>query len=131
MFLDCGCRAPAKQEIHQPATHHYKTISTSELKNLIDSQTPVAILDARSGPWDDGNRLPGAKSLSYDATAEQAAAVINSKDSLVVVYCTNLQCPASKMLAERLIQLGYTNIVKYPEGIEKWMQEGNMVVSAQ
>lgn len=136
-FADCSCMhqhpapTPPQQEIHAPVSHQYKTIDTEGLKNLMNAKIALTILDARSGEWDDGNRIPGAKTLDTDATAEQAAAVIPSKESLVVAYCTNLHCPASKALAEHLLELGYTNVVKYAEGIEQWMAAGNEIAQAQ
>ena len=69
----------------------------------------------------------GAKGLAPDATAEQAAALIPAKNSLVVAYCSGLKCEASKKLAENLIKLGYTNVVKYPDGIDGWTAAGNTI----
>ncbi len=107
------------------AEHHpYGMIDTQALAALIRGKTPMVLLDARSGKYDDGRRLPGAKALAPDATAEQAAKLIPAKDSLVVVYCTNLKCPASQHLAENLAKLGYTNLLKYPNGIDAWAEAG-------
>ncbi len=114
-------------EIHQQVSHRYGVIDTIGLRCMINAKTPMIILDARAYSYDDGYRIPGARNLYHKTTAEEAATVIPGKDSLVIVYCTNIDCPASQWLAERLIQLGYTNIVKYPQGIEAWMDEGNPV----
>lgn len=101
-------------------------ISTPALATLLRSGKPT-VLDARTGKYDDGRRIPGAKSLSPEADAKEAAKQIPSKDSLVVTYCSNTQCPASGRLAKRLLELGYNNILEYPEGIAGWQQEGNQV----
>jgi len=80
----------------------------------------MVIFDARSGKYDDGRRIPGAKSLSAESTAEEVAKLIPAKGALVVTYCTNTHCPASSMLAAHLRKLGYANVVEYPYGIEGW-----------
>lgn len=108
-------------------THAYGEIDTRALAALIQARTPMVLLDARAGKYDDGRRIPGAKALAPGATAEQAAQVIPTKETLVVAYCTNLKCPASRLLAEQLAKLGYTNLLKYPEGIEGWAAAGMKV----
>ncbi|MFC1451976.1 rhodanese-like domain-containing protein [Verrucomicrobiota bacterium] len=104
-------------------------LSTSALKVLLASGVDVAVFDARTGKYDDGRRIPGAGSLSATASEEEVAAAIPSKDALVVTYCTNLKCPASSMLAGRLKELGYKNVLEYPHGIEGWAGAGNEVVN--
>lgn len=105
-------------------------INTEGLKALLDAKASLVLLDARSGKWDDGKRIPGAKSLDAAATEDQVAAVIPSKDALVVTYCSNLKCPASRKLAEHLAGLGYSNVIEFPEGIGGWVEKGHAVVDA-
>jgi len=105
-------------------------IDTPALAVLIKSGVPVVILDARSGKWDDGRRIPGAKGLHTKATAAQAAAVIPTKTTLVVTYCSSTKCPASGYLTARLRTLGYTNILEYHKGIDGWAAAGQPVVKA-
>jgi len=108
------CAAPAEEVAE---------ITTAALKTLLQADAAI-VLDARSGKWDDGKRVPGAKSLSPKATAEEAAKLIPSKEALVVTYCNSTKCPASSMLAKRLSELGYKNILEYPVGIAGWIEDG-------
>lgn len=119
---------PSDSEPHHP--HKAATLNTLALKTLMDSGVPVIILDARSGKWDDGSRIPGAKSLNAESKPEEIAKVIPSKDSLVITYCSNLKCPASDMLYKHLKSLGYSNVIEYPEGIQGWKEAGNQVKKA-
>ena len=103
------------------ATAPTATLSTSTLKVLLDAKILVVLLDARAGgKWDDGRRLPGAKPLPPNATAQQAAAAIGSTDALVVTYCGGPKCPLSHRLFERLKGFGYKNLLEYPGGIAGW-----------
>ena len=106
-------------------------IGTEALDSLLRSGVPLTVLDARTGQYDDGKRIPGAKSLSPQATEAEALAVIPGKDALVVTYCANLKCPASKMLAENLHKLGFRNVLEYPNGIAGWIEAGHPVVDAK
>lgn len=105
-------------------------VTTEQLDELINSKEDVFVFDARSAAYDDGKRIPTSESLSYNATAKEVAKVIPSKNSLVVTYCSNLQCPASAKLAKYLHKLGYTNVKEYPQGIEGWVKSGRHVVDA-
>ncbi len=124
------CRKPA-QTPTQSADSKEPTLNTSALAVLLRAHVPFVLLDARTGRFDDGRRIPGAKSLSAAATAEQAAALIESKETLVVTYCSNLKCPASRLLAKRLEELGYTNVIEYPHGIDGWAKAGQKVASVK
>jgi rhodanese-related sulfurtransferase len=123
---DGGCRDGATVKAVGQAE-----IGTQALGVLLASSKPAVVLDARTGKFDDGRRIPGAKLLAPDATAEQAAAVIPSKDTLVVTYCSGVKCPASVKLAERLRSLGFSNVLEYRPGIAGWVEAGNKVEKTQ
>jgi rhodanese-related sulfurtransferase len=124
---DCGaCQSTGTVKSRKPA---YAEINTAALATLLKTGTQVVLLDARVGRWDDGRRLPGAKTLAPDATEAQALAAIGGKNALVVTYCSNVRCPASKNLTLRLIELGFTNVLKYPEGVDDWQAAGHEVVN--
>lgn len=102
-------------------------ISTPVLERLLRSGGKVTVLDARTGKFDDGNRIPGARALSPDSTKEQVEAAVPAKEALVVTYCSNLKCQASRKLATHLRELGYANVLEYPDGIAGWKEAGNLV----
>ena len=110
-----------------PAPSAEAVINTAGLKAIIQAKTPVAILDARTGKFDDGRRLPGAKALDPAASEAVVAAALPDKAALVVTYCAGLKCPASHILGEKLRGLGYSNVIEYHEGISGWVDAGNAV----
>ena len=105
-------------------------VNTAALVAMLRTKTPMTLLDARTGKFDDGNRIPGALALAPDAAEAQVTALLPDKQKLVVTYCANLKCPASHMLGERLRQLGYANVLEYREGIDGWLAGGNMIEKA-
>ncbi len=107
------------------------TITTAGLAALLRAKTPVALFDARTGKYDDGKRVPGAKALSAASSDADIAAALPDKNALVVTYCAGLSCPASHQLADKLKGLGYANVIEYAEGIAGWTAAGNAVDQAQ
>jgi len=117
---------PASEPVKEPAK-----VNTSGLKTLLDSGVPLIVLDARSGQYDDGKRIPGALSLNAESKPEEIAKALPNKEALIITYCANLKCPASNMLYKHLKSLGYSNLLEYPEGIQGWVEAGNPVKSAK
>lgn len=100
-------------------------INTAALAALVRAKSPVTILDARSGKFDDGKRIPGAGQLSPQASDEDIAKALPDKKATIITYCAGVKCPASKALADTLKKHGYENVIEYPEGIAGWIDAGN------
>jgi len=99
-------------------------IDTAALAMLIRAGVDVVLLDARGRESYEAKRIPGAKNVPADSAPKDIAKAIPSKDSLIVTYCGNVHCPASKMLYERLKELGYQNVLEYQDGIAGWLAGG-------
>jgi len=127
---ESGCRDKGKWKLYKKLKHG-PYINITVLENLLESNLPMVLLDTRTGKWDDKTRIPGAQSLNDKSTKDEVEKVIKNKDTLVIVYCTNLKCPASNNLYIHLKKLGYKNILKYPFGIEGWLEAGNDIEMAK
>jgi len=114
---DAKAAAPAQE-------HKFPVVDVAAIQELIDKKEPVVILDARTGKWDDGRRLPGAVALAPDAKPEEIAKLLPAKKAKIVTYCGGLTCPASAKLAEALHKAGYENIHEFAEGVEGWEKAG-------
>ena len=125
----CGLGSHGKKDKEAGKMQEAK-INTAGLATLIAAKTPVIILDARSGKYDDGKRIPGAKSLNANSGDDEIKAMLPDKSALIVAYCQNLECPASHQLADKLIKMGYANVIEYSEGIEGWQKAGHEVEKA-
>ena len=131
---DAGCKsgvcaATGVQAAAVSSPEKIAEISTAALQTLVRSGAAGVVLDARSGKWYDGQRIPGAVQVGTEPSQEQLDELIKSKDALVVTYCSNTKCPASDKLAKYLVGLGYSNVLEYPEGIAGWLAAGNSVES--
>jgi rhodanese-related sulfurtransferase len=99
-------------------------ISRDDLAVLLDGDEPVVLVDAL-GPISYGAaHLPGAINIPPERVDALAGRRISSLDHLVVVYCANPSCESSVEVAERLVELGYRNVLHYAGGKEDWARAG-------
>ncbi|MCP4268722.1 MAG: hypothetical protein GY777_24605 [Candidatus Brocadiaceae bacterium] len=127
---ESGCSDKGKCELYKKLKHG-PYINTTVLENLLESNLPMVLLDARTGKYDDKTRIPGAQSLNDKSTKEEVGKVIKTKDTLAITYCSNLKCPASNKLYIHLKKLGYKNVLEYPFGIKCWLESGNDIEMAE
>ena len=98
----------------------YLNITAEEAKQIMDSEEGYIILDVRTQEEYDQGHIPGAIVISHEEIAEKAEDVLTDKDQLILVYCRSGR--RSKIAAEALAELGYTNIKEFG-GIIDWPYE--------
>lgn len=116
MTVLAGCGQDEKNE--QEAV--YMNITAEQAKEIMDSQEGYIILDTRTQEEYDEGRIPGAILIPYDEVADRAEDILDDKDQLILVYCRSGR--RSKLAAEDLVKLGYTNIKEFG-GIIDWPYE--------
>ena len=95
-------------------------ITAEEARQIMDSEEGYVILDARTQEEYDQGHIPGAIVISHEEIAEKAEEVLTDKDQLILDYCRSGR--RSKIAAEALAELGYTNIREFG-GIIDWPYE--------
>ena len=98
----------------------YVNITAEEAKQIMDSEEGYIILDVRTQEEYDQGHIPGAIVISHEEIMEKAEDVLTDKDQLILVYCRSGR--RSKIAAEALVELGYTNIKEFG-GIIDWPYE--------
>ena len=98
----------------------YVNITAEEAKQIMDTEEGYIILDVRTQEEYDLGHIPGATVISHEEIAEKAEQVLTDKDQLILVYCRSGR--RSKIAAEALVELGYTNIKEFG-GIIDWPYE--------
>ena len=98
----------------------YVSITAEEAKQIIDSEEGYIILDVREQDEYDAGHIPGAIVIPHEEIADKAEEVLTDKDQLILVYCRSGR--RSKIAAEALAELGYTNIKEFG-GILDWPYE--------
>ena len=98
----------------------YVNITAEEAKQIMDTEEGYIILDARTQEEYDEGHIPGAIVISHEEITEKAEEMLTDKNQLILVYCRSGR--RSKIAAEALVELGYTNIKEFG-GIIDWPYE--------
>ena len=98
----------------------YEQISGAEAKALMDSESGYIIIDARTQEEYDQGHIPGAIMIPEYEIVDRAEKELPDKDQLILVYCRSGR--RSKIAAEELVKLGYTNVKEFG-GIIDWEYE--------
>jgi len=98
----------------------YDQISGAEAKALMDSESGYIIIDARTQEEYDQGHIPGAVLIPEYEIADRAEKELPDKEQLILVYCRSGR--RSKIAAEELVKLGYTNVKEFG-GIIDWEYE--------
>ena len=98
----------------------YEQISGAEAKALMDSESGYIIIDARTQEEYDEGHIPGAILIPEYEIADRAEKELPDKDQLILVYCRSGR--RSKIAAEELVKLGYSNVKEFG-GIIDWGYE--------
>ena len=98
----------------------YDQISGAEAKALMDSESGYIIIDARTQEEYEEGHIPGAILIPEYEIANRAETELPDKDQLILVYCRSGR--RSKIAAEELLKLGYTNVKEFG-GIIDWEYE--------
>ena len=98
----------------------YVNITAEEAKQIMDSEEGYVILDVRTQEEYDEGHIPGAILIPNTEIEARAEEEITDKDQLILVYCRSGR--RSKLAADALMELGYTNIKEFG-GIIDWPYE--------
>ena len=98
----------------------YEQITAEEAKKIMDSGEEHIILDTREQDEYDNGHIAGAILIPYTEIENKAEEMLPDKDKLILVYCRSGR--RSKIAAESLSKLGYTNVKEFG-GIIDWPYE--------
>ena len=114
MLTACG----QDKENNQGAV--YVNITAEEAKEIMDTEEGYVILDVREQDEYDAGHISGAILIPYTQIEAKANEMLPDEDQLILVYCRSGR--RSKIAAEALAELGYTNIKEFG-GILDWPYE--------
>ena len=99
-------------------------ISRESLQRKLESGADVVLVDALSPMSYATSHLPGAINLPPESVDGRAQRRIPDRSTEVIVYCSDVTCHSSVVVAKRLIELGYENVRHYAEGKNDWVAAG-------
>ena len=104
----------------QSAENTYRQITMEEAVTMMKEETGYIILDVRTAQEYSEKHIPGAINIANESIGTEDIPELPDKDQLILVYCRSGN--RSKQASEKLVKLGYTNIVEIG-GINSWPGE--------
>ena len=101
-------------------TNAYRQIAMQEAVEMMEKEENYIILDVRTHEEFAAGHIPGAIVIPNETIGSEEIPQLPDKDQLILVYCRSGN--RSKQASDKLVQLGYTNIVEFG-GIIDWPGE--------
>lgn len=115
-----GATSSLESSEGESAVIEFEQISQAKAKEIMDSGVSYFLLDARTQSEYDEGHIEGAVMIpEYEIKSSQDK-LPSDKDTLILVYCRSGR--RSKIAAQALCELGYTNVKEFG-GIITWEYE--------
>ena len=92
-------------------TNTYRSITMDEALTVMAEETGYIILDVRRPDEFAAGHIPNAINVPNESIGDSEITQLPDKDQLIMVYCRSGR--RSKEASEKLVKLGYTNIVEF------------------
>ncbi len=100
------------------------TIKREQIKQKLDNNESFTLIEALPEQYFNEWHIPEAINIPHDEIANKVLGIIPDKNALIVTYCANSNCENSKIAADMLEELGFTNVYEYVEGKADWKNAG-------
>ena len=110
-----GCAGTSNNQ-----TNTYRQISMDEAVTMMAQETDYIILDVRRPDEFAEGHIPNAINVANESIGTAEIPELPRKNQIIMVYCRSGR--RSKEASEKLVKLGYTNIVEFG-GILDWKGE--------
>jgi rhodanese-related sulfurtransferase len=103
------------------------TVGLDEFHAAVDGKSTL-ILDARPSVFFEQGHVPGALNLARDDFAHDyrrlADVLKAATDKPIIVYCSGGECHDSRLVANALLSLGFSNVRVFTGGWDAWSAAG-------
>ena len=113
LLLLSGCGAQSEEST-------YRQVNAEEAATMMEEESSYIILDVRTAQEYSEKHIPGAINIPNETIGTEDIPELPDKEQLILVYCRSGN--RSKQASEKLVKLGYTNIVEFG-GINDWTGE--------
>lgn len=113
LLLLAGCGAQSEEST-------YRQVNAEEAATMMEEESSYIILDVRTTEEYSEKHIPGAINIPNETIGTEDIPELPDKEQLILVYCRSGN--RSKQASEKLVKLGYTNIVEFG-GINDWTGE--------
>jgi len=129
IFLLAALALSGTTGVAQAADTKIPTVSTEELKGMVDAKRDFTLIDARTPAEYADAHIVTAISVPESEFERAAAKLPQDKGALLVFYCNGIKCGKSAKVAAKAQKAGYTNLLIYSEGFPVWEEKGLSIVT--
>ena len=113
LLLLAGCGAQSEEST-------YRQINAEEAATMMEEESSYIILDVRTAQEYSEKHIPDAINIPNETIGTEDIPELPDKEQLILIYCRSGN--RSKQASEKLVKLGYTNVVEFG-GINGWTGE--------
>jgi rhodanese-related sulfurtransferase len=103
------------------------TVGLPEFHSAVDNKSAL-ILDARPSVFFEQGHVPGALNLARDDFARDyrrlSTELKAATDKPIIVYCSGGECRDSRLVANALLTLGFSDVRVFAGGWDGWLDAG-------
>ena len=112
VLMFTGCSGTSNSQINT-----YRSITMDEAVAMMERESGYIILDVRTPAEFAEKHIPNAINVPNESIGTAEISELPDKNQLIMVYCRSGR--RSKEASEKLVKLGYTNIIEFG-GIIDW-----------
>ena len=113
LLLLAGCGAQSEEST-------YRQVNAEEAAAMMEEESDYIILDVRTSEEYSEKHIPSAINIPNETIGTEDIPELPDKEQLILIYCRSGN--RSKQASEKLVKLGYTNVVEFG-GINGWTGE--------
>ncbi|MCF8056792.1 MAG: rhodanese-like domain-containing protein [Desulfocapsa sp.] len=103
----------------------YQVLDHAQLKTMVDDdERNFLLVDARNPEEFKEAHIPGSINIPQKKMENFLGLLPTDKTTQIIYYCNGVKCGKSKKAATKAIELGYTNVWVYSEGMPVWEEMG-------
>jgi rhodanese-related sulfurtransferase len=117
-------KVPVTVDTTQSGAEGIRIIELEEARRVVESG--ASVIDARRKIEYDGGHIPGAILFDYYDMGTYRDSVLPrlSNEREIMVYCSEMGCDDSELLAKELYLLGFTKLLVFKGGFAEWSGAG-------
>ena len=101
----------------------YDVVDAHALRAQLASDERPVLVNALAREGFEEGRIPGSINIPASEALRLAPDLL-ARDQRIVVYCASRSCTASPTLAQKLVDLGYSEVSDFSGGLEEWEHAG-------
>ena len=106
-----------------------RTITSDDLQQRLNHGGNLEFWNVQTDKWFNGEMIPGSRRMPLDTIEHDTVGI--PKNAEIIAVCGGPQCPQSTQAAQKLGELGYTNVRTSRTVSQGWKAAGHAIDKLQ